>query len=160
MKEVTIRKAKLEDVETLRRFEQGVITAERPFDPTLKEEKTSYYDIEGLIDSPIAELVVAEIGDELVGSGYARIYGAEAYLKHRQYSYIGFIYVEPEHRGKGIVDKILDALKQWSISQDITEIRLEVYKANARAIRAYEKAGFQQHMLVMRMNADQENVRP
>jgi hypothetical protein len=61
MKDIIIRKAEPGDIETLRRFEQGVITAERPFDPTLREEKTSYYDIEGLIDSPIAELVVAEM---------------------------------------------------------------------------------------------------
>lgn len=156
MKEVNIRNAGLDDITTLRRFEQGVITAERPFDPTLKDNAT-YYDIEGLIQSPIAELVVAEINGELVGSGYARIYGAEPYLKHRQYAYIGFIYVEPEHRGKGIADKILNTLKAWASLQDITEVRLEVYKANDNAIRAYEKAGFQQHMLVMRMDTANEN---
>ncbi len=158
MKELIIRRATLEDIETLRRFEQGVITAERPFDPTLKKEKTSYYDIEGLIRSPIAELVVAEIGNQIVASGYAKISGAEPFLQHRQYSHIGFIYVEPDHRGKGIVDKILNALKQWSVSQGITELRLEVYTANNRAIRAYEKAGFQQHMLVMRINTNEEGT--
>lgn len=152
MKEITIRKAELGDVETLRRFEQGVIAAERPFDPTLKEEQTSYYDIERLIQSPGAELMVAETDNKIVASGYAKIYGAEPYLKHQQYVYIGFMYVEPEYRGKGIADKILDALKQWSASQRINEIRLEVYVENGRAIKVYEKAGFQKHMMVMRMS--------
>lgn len=43
MQQPTIRKATLNDLETLRRFEQSVIDAERPFDPTLKREHTNYY---------------------------------------------------------------------------------------------------------------------
>lgn len=43
---IYIRKAQLSDLATLLEFEQGIITAERPYDPTLKEEKIHYYDIE------------------------------------------------------------------------------------------------------------------
>jgi hypothetical protein len=46
MNPLKIRKAKLEDLNTLLEFEQGIITAERPYDPTLKQGTISYYNIE------------------------------------------------------------------------------------------------------------------
>lgn len=145
-----IRQASLDDLDTLLRFEQGVISAERPFDPTLKEGHIRYYDLGGLIAAPHVELLVVELDSALIGCGYARIETSEPYLQHALHAYVGFMYVEPEHRGKGVGGKILDALKEWSRSQDVTEMRLEVYDENLPAIRAYEKAGFSRHMLEMR----------
>lgn len=151
MKPVTIRKASPEDLDTLLRFEQGIIQTERPFDNTLKEGLIHYYDIEKMITDPDVEVVVAESGAEIVGSGYACIKEAKLYLKHSQYAYLGFMYVREDYRGKGINQKIIDALKKWCISRNITEIRLKVYADNLPAIKAYEKAGFTKHMIEMRM---------
>lgn len=89
MNEVIIRKATLNDLDTLLVFEQGVISAERPFDPTLKTVYTNYYDIEKMISATDVELVVAELGTELIGSGYARIENAKPYLQHQQHAYLG-----------------------------------------------------------------------
>jgi len=151
MEEIVIRKATLNDLETLLLFEQGVINAERPFDSTLKTEPTHYYDIKEMINASHVEIVVAEIRSERIGSGYARIESAKPYLKHKKHAYLGFMYVVPEQRGKGVVQKIIEALKQWSVSQNITEMRLEVYQNNLAAIKAYEKIGFTKHMIQMRM---------
>ena len=46
---ILVRKATLYDMETLLRFEQGVIKAERPFDITLKPDPIHYYGIEDMI---------------------------------------------------------------------------------------------------------------
>ena len=46
---ILIRKATLNDMETLLRFEQGVIKTERPFDVTLKPGLIHYYDIDEMI---------------------------------------------------------------------------------------------------------------
>jgi ribosomal protein S18 acetylase RimI-like enzyme len=151
MEKITTRKATVNDLETLRQFEQGVINAERPFDPTLKKDPINYYDLEFMIDATHIELLVAELNGELVGSGYARIETAEHFLQHEQHAYLGFMYVEPEHRGKGINKIILEDLKKWAQSKNITELRLEVYFNNTSAIAAYEKAGFIKHMIEMRM---------
>lgn len=158
MENIIIRKATSEDIETLRQFEQGVIAAERPFDSTLKKGKTYYYDIEELINSPSAVLVVVESAQTIVACGYAKIKEAKPYLEHSQYSYLGFMYVDPAHRGKGIIDKIIGALKQWTISKNITEMGLEVYYNNASAIKAYEKAGFTNHIIEMRMDIAQDKT--
>ncbi|MGB4845947.1 MAG: GNAT family N-acetyltransferase [Ferruginibacter sp.] len=150
MDEFTIRKARLQDLDKLLVFEQGVIAYERPFDATLQQGQIHYYDIEKMIIATDVELLVAEIKGEIVGSGYARIENAKPYLKHPQHAYLGFMYVVPEQRGKGINKKIIDALEKWAASKNITEMRLDVYQPNEAAIKAYEKVGFAKHMVEMR----------
>jgi GNAT superfamily N-acetyltransferase len=61
------------------------------------------------------------------------------------------MYVEPAYRGKGVNQLIIAALKAWALSRQLTELRLDVYHTNTNAIRAYEKAGFTQYLLNMRM---------
>ncbi|MEP2026192.1 MAG: GNAT family N-acetyltransferase [Reichenbachiella sp.] len=154
MNPVTLRSATIADLPTLYDFEQGIIQAERPFDATLKEGHINYYDLKVLVESDQAEVIVAAIDGEVVASGYAHILGAKDYLEHEKFAYLGFMFVKPNHRGKGIIKKILDGLKKWSLSQGIHEIRLEVYEDNQSAVQAYEKAGFKKHMVEMRLKLD------
>ncbi len=149
--EITIRPAIQEDMPTLLRFEQGVITAERPFDSTLKQgDDTRYYDLDRMIVDSHIHLVVAELNGQLIGSGYARIEDSKPYLQHTQYAYLGFMYVEPPHRGKGVNKLIIDELKRWTKEKGVTELKLEVYHANEPAIAAYTKVGFEKYMITMR----------
>jgi len=154
MDTITIRKASITDLEKLLEFEQGIIAAERPFDPTLKQEKIHYYDIKKMITAPHIEVLVAEIDSEIVSSGYARIEEAKPYLNHKTYAYLGFMYTLPEHRGKGVNSKIIEALKDWCRSQEIKELRLDVYNDNPSAIKAYEKVGFKKHLINMRIGLE------
>ena len=149
---ITVRKAILRDLDTLLLFEQGVIKAERPFDIILKPGPIHYYDIEEMIKASHIELVVAELNGKIIGSGYARLEEAKHYLQHARHAYLGFMYVDPDYRGKGVNQKIIEALKTWSISQSVTEMRLDVYFNNDNAIRDYEKVGFTKHMIEMRMD--------
>ena len=151
MNEIIIRPADVMDLDTLLEFEQRLIEAERPFDETIRDgDDVRYYDLHELIVSPDAEVVVAELSTQIIGSGYARIEKSEDYLKHPRHSYLGFMYVVPEHRGKGINKLIVDALESWSISRGVPEIQLEVYVDNVTAIKAYEKAGYSGLILQMR----------
>ncbi|MFT5715267.1 MAG: GNAT superfamily N-acetyltransferase [Flavobacterium sp.] len=150
MNQLKIRKAKLDDLKTLLEFEQGIVAAERPYDPTLKEGKIHYYDIEKMILATDIEVIVAEIDTVIVGSGYARIANAKPYLNHENYAYLGFMFTDPKYRGKGVNSKIIEALKTWCRSLKIYELRLDVYNDNPSAIKAYEKAGFRKHLINMR----------
>lgn len=145
-----IREANIEELDKLLEFEQGIVEAERPMNPTLKVGEIHYYDLAALVRSPLASVMVAEIDGEVIGSGYALEKEAKDYEKHERYAYLGFMYVVPEHRGKGVNKKILEGLLEWARSRDLNEIRLEVYDANLVAIGAYEKAGFEPHLLEMR----------
>ncbi|MFT4761688.1 MAG: ribosomal protein S18 acetylase RimI-like enzyme [Paraglaciecola sp.] len=155
MSQIIIRKAKIEELPILLEFEKGVFTAERPFNPTIKEESGHYYDIEQLILSPKSECLVAEIDEKIVGSGYALIEKAKDYFTHDEHSYLGFMYVLPEYRGRGINKMVMDELIDWSKKRGITEFRLDVYTENQGAIRAYEKAGFSNLIVEMRMKLEE-----
>ncbi|MEP6617039.1 MAG: GNAT family N-acetyltransferase [Ginsengibacter sp.] len=152
---IIIRKARLHDLEQLYSFEQGVIQAERPFDQTLKNGLIHYYDLEQMINASHIELVVAEMNEQIIGSGYGRIDKSKIFQKDPSYVYLGFMYVVPEHRGKGINKMIIENLKNWAHQQGINELRLEVYNNNLAAIKAYEKIGFTRHIIEMRFNLDE-----
>jgi ribosomal protein S18 acetylase RimI-like enzyme len=154
MSNVVIRQAQDVDLPVLLEFEQGLISAERPFDPTLVSERFSYYDLKQMIESDEAEVVVATIGGELVGSGHARIRTGESFNQFEKYAFFGFMYSSPEHRGKGINKLIMDELFKWAKSRELTEIRLQVYDENSPAIRAYEKVGFKKVLTTMRLHSD------
>jgi GNAT superfamily N-acetyltransferase len=149
---IIIRKAIVEDLPILLSFEQGIITAERPFDSTLKPEKISYYNLEKMIIDPSVLVAVAELNNTIIGSGYARIEEAKPYLNHKLYAYLGFMYTDRDNRGKVINAKIIDYLKDWCTVNNIFELRLEVYNDNESAIKAYEKVGFKKHLVNMRLD--------
>jgi ribosomal protein S18 acetylase RimI-like enzyme len=142
MNQIAIRKATLNDLDILLKFEQGVVEAERPFNPTLNDSDVHYYNINEMITADHIELLVVLSENEVIGCGYSRIENAKPYVKYERYAYLGFMYVVPEYRGKGVNKAILDNLTTWSKAQGVTELRLEVYSDNAIAIKAYEKAGF------------------
>ena len=148
-----IRAATAADLPLLRKFQQAVVAAERPFDPTLKSGELQYYHLETLLTADDACLLVAEIANQIIGSGYARLHAAEPYLQHAQYAHLGFMYVEPDYRRRGINAQIIKALKQWAGTRGVTELRLRVYAQNMSARQAYEKFGFSAHLLEMRLGA-------
>ena len=142
------------DLPTLLEFEQDLIELERPFDPTLKNGHINYYNLAEMIDAHDAEVAVVELDNKVIGSGYVRIKASKPFLKVERLAYLGFMYVVPEHRGKGIIKRIIEFLKDWAVSQNINELRLDVYVENASAIRAYEKCGFGGYLLEMRMGIE------
>ncbi len=153
-----VRLATLEDIPILLEFEQGLIKAERPMDPTIKDGNISYYSISDFIKNDDSDVYVVEIDNSLVASGYARIKPDRHYLKHDKIGYLGFMFVPEEHRGNGYNKLIMDALLKWCKARHIYEIRLDVYDVNTSAIRAYEKAGLKKHMINMRMNIEDMEI--
>ena len=146
------REAVLEDLDDLYMIEQKVIEAERPFNSSIKAGKTTYYDIEKLILDSHSCLIVAEDDGEIAGTGYAQIRASKESLQHDGHSYLGFMYVSPQHRGKGINGEIVDILIAWSHAQGVKDYYLDVYAGNASAIRAYEKIGFQPCLVEMKLS--------
>lgn len=136
MDAVIIRKATPDDRQTLSDFEREAGHAGR---------------WDSFIHSRRAVVVVAEYNRAPIAAGYASIEHSEPFLSHTQHAFISFLYVVPEHRGKGLSKRILEWLKAWAVAQNITELRLEVYVKNAGAIKAYERTGFSQHIIEMRM---------
>lgn len=144
------RTATREDLLVLLGFEQGIVAWERPFNPTLKPDPISYYDIGELIDLDTAEVIVAVDGERIIGSGYVKIRQASDYVQPSEYAFLGFMFVDPDYRGRGVNRLVMDALLDWAKARELTEVRLQVYSGNDSAIRAYEKTGFTPLLLEMR----------
>ncbi|NNF18432.1 MAG: GNAT family N-acetyltransferase [Flavobacteriaceae bacterium] len=147
---INIRQAQQQDLQTLARFEQELIRAERPMDPTIKPDPVTYYDLEELISNEEVHFLVAEKDGKIIACGYARPKPARPYLDHSDYAYLGFMYTDPEYRGKGVNKLIMEHLAHWAHKNGLDEMRLTVYTENYPAIRAYEKVGFQKHLIEMR----------
>lgn len=151
---ITTRPARPEDLPVLLKFEQSIVAFERPFNPTLRPDPISYYDIAAMIGDPEVKVLVAVDGDRIIASGYAKQLTASAYVTPSEYAYLGFMFVDPVYRGHGVNKLITDELIRWAKDRGLTEIRLDVYADNAGAIRAYEKAGFTPLLLEMRRSLD------
>ena len=146
-----IREANLDDISTLLELEQCVIEAEKPFNASIKTEKTHYYDLDDLITSKDSCLIVVEDSSDIIATGYAQIRESKVALNHEKHSYLGFMFVSPEHRGKAINQKVMNHLVEWSKGRGITDFYLDVYSQNESAIKAYQKAGFEPCLVEMKL---------
>jgi len=58
------------------------------------------------------------------------------------YWWIQSLYIQPEHRGRGLLKKLIEAVRGSAVLGQALDLRLYVHKDNERAIKAYRKAGF------------------
>jgi ribosomal protein S18 acetylase RimI-like enzyme len=154
MTKITFREATTNDIEVLEVFELNVIEAERPFNDAIKSTDANYYGILDLINSPKSHLLVAEYDEKIIATGYVQIRQSKASLKHAYHGYLGFMYVLPEFRGRGINKSILEKLISWGSKKQIVDFYLDVYSSNQSAIRAYEKVGFNASLLEMKLSTN------
>jgi ribosomal protein S18 acetylase RimI-like enzyme len=59
------------------------------------------------------------------------------------YWWIQSMYIVPDQRGRGHMNKLLNSVLTEMMSQSGLELRLYVHQGNRKAIRAYEKFGFE-----------------
>ena len=52
------------------------------------------------------------------------------------------MYLLPGYRGQGLMEALLRAVKHTARKENAVELRLYVHRDNKRAIKAYQKAGF------------------
>jgi RimJ/RimL family protein N-acetyltransferase len=85
-------------------------------------------------------LVVAEIGGEFVGCG--NLFPGPEGRKDRHVANLG-MYIFKPYREKGIGTHMLAWMLDWAKEADLGKITLAVLATNQRAIRLYQKFGFE-----------------
>ena len=150
------REAQLADLPKLLEIEQCIVDAERPFNIHIKSGNPTYYDIKELICSSDAMVMVGVAQGEIVATGYAQIRLSKASLEHEFHSYLGYMYVSPDFRGRGINGEIIELLKSWSLEKGVKHLYLEVYAQNTAAMKAYQKVGFDPCLLKMKLSLDEQ----
>lgn len=104
------------------------------------EEKLSRMLGDCLSDDPYIEGYVFETDGCVAGYGIlAKSYSTEACGRC---IWIEDIYVQPQHRGKGLGSEFL-AFVEERYSHSAARIRLEAEPENSRAMEVYRKAGFE-----------------
>jgi len=148
------RTATRADLPVLKQFEQKVVEAERPFNPTIAAGEVQYYDLDYLLSSRESCLLVIEDKKQLIASGYVDIRQSKISLRHLRHGYLGFMYVEPEYRGQGLNKQLMQKLVDWAKEKGVLDFYLDVYAENTSAIKAYEKLGFRSSMIEMQLNLE------
>ncbi|MFI5840428.1 GNAT family N-acetyltransferase [Catenuloplanes sp. NPDC051500] len=69
--------------------------------------------------------------------------GGAVFAADRRVTLIFAVYVTPRLRGTGLVGALVEAVAQWSREERRPDLMLEVVNGNDRAVRAYERLGFQ-----------------
>lgn len=68
------------------------------------------------------------------------------------YWWIQSMFLKPEYRGKGLMDKLIEAIREAAQQEEAVELRLYVHNKNKRAIKAYRNSGFSNsNYRIMRM---------
>jgi GNAT superfamily N-acetyltransferase len=63
------------------------------------------------------------------------------HVEHGRATVVG-VFVRDEHRGSGLIDRLLDTAAQWGRDVGFDQLTLGVHVDNARAQGAYRRAGF------------------
>ena len=53
------------------------------------------------------------------------------------------VFIEPRHRGSGLVERLFEASLDWAQERGLSRVRLYVHAENRRAKDAYRKCGFE-----------------
>lgn len=139
---MNIRQIRLEDAE---QFSQLLLTVDSSnlmlFEPGERKTSTEQEEkrIEGLLLQGNSTILVAEENDKLVG--YLVVLGGQNQRnRHSAYIVIG---VHQGFRGKGVGLQLFEEAFKWAREIGLTRFGLTVIKHNDRAIKLYEKMGFQ-----------------
>lgn len=92
-------------------------------------------------------MFIAETADAWIGSAtvLVRRTGDLDHTGHRlrtDHAGIVGVFVDPAHRGAGVIDALLDAAADWTAQRGFDTVGLDVHVDNARAQGAYRRAGF------------------
>ena len=120
-----IRKLVLEDAPAIAELEKRCFS-----DPWSEKSIASE------VHNPLAYWLVAEDGGEILG-----YIGSQSVLDAADVMNLA---VSPDHRRKGIGEKLIKALTRYLQENGVIALLLEVRVSNAPAIRLYEKLGFVQ----------------
>lgn len=135
----TIRAATPADAETLVAFTLSeALDAERR---TLNRRDVERGVAGAFATTPKARYWVAEARGAIVAS--ASVVTEWSNFRGGDYWWIQSLYIVPEHRGTGLVDVILRHLAREAKAGGALDLRLYGFDTNARALRAYERFGFQ-----------------
>jgi len=137
--DIQVRKATLTDLERLVSF--AVAEANEAEGLPKTHERVQEGINTALCDDSVAIYWVLEQGGaEVIGN--VSVVKEWSNWNAGYYWWIQSIYLLPGFRGRGLMQKLIQTVKQAARKEKALDLRLYVHKSNKRAIRAYRKTGF------------------
>jgi GNAT superfamily N-acetyltransferase len=97
----------------------------------------------GGIDPPGADPRRVKTGRASAGGRLVGHAGGTVLAEEPGTTVVFAVYVTPERRGSGVLGELVEAVAQWSLASGRSELMLEVVVGNDRAVRSYQKLGFE-----------------
>lgn len=92
-------------------------------------------------DPPLSRYWLAEASDgRVVGS--TSVVTEWSDFRGGHYWWVQSVFIVPEHRGRGLLELLLDHLARTAREAGALDLRLYVHDSNDRAVRAYRRCGF------------------
>ncbi len=144
---VSIRKATLDDIGLVDRFQQRLADFERQFDDAIKEE-ARHLKLSKLIrklSSDESVVFIAEIEGEPVGMAMAEEEeeGGDWSI-HERKGNIGLFYVKEGHRGRGVGSELIKQVLRWFEERGLERVQVIGYHSNNNAKEFYREFGFRE----------------
>ena len=92
-------------------------------------------------------VLVAWSGSDI--AGFIHLHSALDAYNECPHGHISDIVVASEFEGRGVAQSLMDAAEDWARAQGYAWLTLNVFEDNARALKAYERRGFQRDILRM-----------
>ncbi|MGN7312995.1 GNAT family N-acetyltransferase [Alkalicoccobacillus gibsonii] len=92
-------------------------------------------------------IFIAESGGAKLG--YIELGIQDDYFTDRKQAYVSAIAVSEKSEGKGIAKILMNHAEEWAINQGLTQVSLDVFLKNKKAIDVYEHLGFQKEIVKM-----------
>lgn len=105
-------------------------------------EREGRADFERLLDDPASVVLVAKVGDSVVGHLVGYSHASSPTRLPVTYAVLRSLYVEPDHRRQGAADALVDEFLTWARSRGCAEALVDHYAQNDAAQRFYERRGF------------------
>ncbi len=90
--------------------------------------------------APVAYWVAETEAGEVIGG--ISVVTEWSNLRGGDYWWVQSLYVVPEYRGSGLVDRLLDEVAEQAKQAGALDLRLYVLESNGRARAAYRRCGF------------------
>lgn len=140
-KEYIIRKARMEDANTLDAMLTELIGYETRYDSNLDASYQVQDNYARLVEEPGRALLVAEAEGRIVGFLYGFLYQIPG-MHVKPMALLDALFVSEPYRG--IATALFSAFRRFAAEKGACRIELKVMSQNENALRFYEKLSFQE----------------
>ncbi len=155
---VEIKKATLDDFSSIQALNKKLFLYEikQGYDDNINPDwnfsKEGINEIKERITSKESCGIVIKIDNKVVGYLIGLILEDETGRKESRYAELEHMFVDKEHRGKGLGEKLVVEFKKWAKNKNLKRLKANISYKNKKAIAFYKKSGLISADITMAMN--------